>query len=107
LQRITTLCADPWFGEQMNRVRAGDEAALRRISESCLAHILAIAKRQWHPESPCALLDLIQEGNAALVQTIERFEGGTAGQFLSAVTTNVTLRIALIIEHPQLLDHST
>jgi hypothetical protein len=103
LRTITDVCADPWFAEQFAAMRAGDEAAWRRISGSCLYRVLAIAKRTWRPGCPVRLLDLVQEGNRVLVRTIKRFAGSTADEFLCELTKQVEGRLRIVVEHPDLL----
>jgi hypothetical protein len=100
LAGITEVCSDPWFAEQLAQYRAGDEAAWRRISGSCLGRVLVIAKKCWQPDSPVTLLEAVQEGNAALVETIQRFSGATADAFLEDVTSAVERRIRLFLQDP-------
>src|SRR5947199_10842623 len=100
LGEITDVCADPWFTRQLARYRAGDEAAWRRISGSCLGRVLAIAKKHWRPDSPATLLDVVQEGNVALVKTIKRFSGTTPDEFLQQMTAAVERRNVLFLQHP-------
>jgi hypothetical protein len=101
LRRITDVCTDPWFAEQLAAFRAGDELAWRRISGSCLFRVLDIAKRKWQPRGPLALFDLVQEGNNLLVSTIKGFEGTTANEFLRELTQKVEQRLTLLVEHPE------
>jgi DNA-directed RNA polymerase specialized sigma subunit len=100
LARITDACTDPWFTERLAEYRAGDEAAWRRISGSCLGRVLAIAKRHWRPDSPVTLLDAVQEGNVALVNAIKRFSGNTADEFLRQMNAAVERRVILFLQHP-------
>jgi DNA-directed RNA polymerase sigma subunit (sigma70/sigma32) len=97
---ITDVCADAWFAEQLTRCRAGDRAASRRISESCLARVLAIAKKHWRPDCSAPLLDAVQEGNAALAKAIKQFSGNTADEFLREMTAAVERRVILFLQHP-------
>jgi hypothetical protein len=99
---IADVCADPWFAEQLAQYRVGDEAALRRISGSCLGRVLAIAKKHWRPDSRATLLDAVQEGNGALVKAIQQFSGTTADEFLRQMTAAVERRIVLFLQHPHL-----
>jgi hypothetical protein len=100
LGEITHVCADPWFTEQMAHYRAGDEAAWRRISGSCLGRVHAIVKKHWQPNSSTTLLDAVQEGNAALVTAVKRFSGTTADEFLREMTAKVEHGIVLFLQHP-------
>jgi DNA-directed RNA polymerase sigma subunit (sigma70/sigma32) len=92
LRTIGDVCADPWFAEQLSAFRSGDEMAWRRISGSCLGRVLDIAKRKWYAECPLGLLELVQEGNHVLVQTIKGFEGKAAAEFLCELTKQVERR---------------
>ena len=103
LRTITDVCADPWFAGQIAAIHAGDEAAWRRISRSCLGQVLEIAKRTWQPGCPVGLLDLVQEANRVLVRTIKRFAGSTADEFLRELTKQVESRLRIVVEHPDLL----
>jgi DNA-directed RNA polymerase sigma subunit (sigma70/sigma32) len=96
---IADVCADPWFSEQLTFCRAGDDAARRRISGSCLWHVLQVARRTWQPGCAISLLDLIQEGNATLVDAIDQFTGETAEQFLFLMRTQVESRLTSLVEH--------
>ena len=103
IRAIADECADPWFGEQLTAFRAGDETALRGISGSALSLVLDVAKRTWSLDSLVALLDLIQEGNAVLVDVIRGFRGTTADEFLGELRRQVELRLRMVVEHPDLL----
>lgn len=54
------------------RVAAGDELARRKLIESNLRLVIAIAHRYTSAEVP--LLDLIQEGNLGLMRAAEKFD---------------------------------
>jgi DNA-directed RNA polymerase sigma subunit (sigma70/sigma32) len=71
LERVTDVCAGPWFSVQLGKSRSGDEEAWRRISGSCLRLVLHIAKQQWASNKHVSLFDLIEEGNNILVRTIK------------------------------------
>jgi DNA-directed RNA polymerase sigma subunit (sigma70/sigma32) len=100
LSAITDVCTDPWFAEQLALYRAGDEAAWRRISASCLGQVLTIVKQHWRRGSPATLLDAVQEGNAAVVKAIKEFSGSTAHEFLPQMNAAVKRRIVLFLQHP-------
>ena len=101
VETITEECTDPWFRKQLAACRAGDEAAYRRISERCLRLVLQITKRRWKPGTRWALLDLVQEANAEMVQTIGQFSGETAEEFLAEVAGRVEQRLARLLEQPE------
>ena len=54
------------------RVAAGDELARRKLIESNLRLVIAIARRYSGTGVP--QLDLIQEGNLALMHAVEKFD---------------------------------
>jgi DNA-directed RNA polymerase sigma subunit (sigma70/sigma32) len=104
LRDVNFVCADPWFSEQLAACRAGDESAWRRISESCLGLVLDIAKRTWQVNCALDLLDLTQEGNAVLAQTIRRFTGHTASEFVGELTQRARQRLEFQVDHPDRLE---
>jgi len=95
LRAITEVCADPWFAERLAECRAWNEHAAQLICGSCLRLVLDIAKKKLRPEHYPSLLDLVQEGNAALMETVQHFQGSTAQEFLSQVMSNVERRLDL------------
>ena len=101
LREITDVCVDPWFQEQLAASRAGDSLAWRRISGSCLRRVLDFAKRKWSPGCVLSVLDLAQEGNVILVQTIERFRGTTAPEFLRELDDQVEQGLTLLLARPR------
>jgi hypothetical protein len=101
LRNITDVCADPWFAGQLARCRSGDEVAKRRISASCLGQVLAIAKEHWRHESPASLLEVVQEGNAALWEAIRQVRDNTADEFLREMRLAVERRVILFLQHPR------
>lgn len=100
LAGVTDVCADPWFAARLAEHRAGDDAAWRRISESCLGRVFAIAKKHWRSDSPVTLLDAVQEGNAALADSISRYAGDSADDFLQKLTIDVERQIVLCLQWP-------
>jgi DNA-directed RNA polymerase sigma subunit (sigma70/sigma32) len=101
LGEISDVCSDPWFHEQLSRYRSGDETALRCISERCLGRVFVIAKEHWRPGYRMTLLDLVQEGNAALVQAIDHFRGATAVDFLREMTALVEHEILRLLRRAE------
>jgi RNA polymerase primary sigma factor len=59
--------------ELARRKDLGDEAAKRRLIESNLRLVMAIARNYSNASVP--LLDLIQEGNLGLIRAVEKFDG--------------------------------
>lgn len=100
---LTYVCTDPWFSAQLAASRRGDEEALRLICGSCLLPVLNIAKRLRPPDCPIDILDLVQEGNSILLQTIRTFQGKSADEFLRELTAKVEHRLTVLIQHPDLL----
>jgi DNA-directed RNA polymerase sigma subunit (sigma70/sigma32) len=97
--KVADDLADPWFGEQLARYRAGDKAAMRLISERCLRRVLEIAKKHWRPSHQMSVLDVVQEGNAALVQVIKEYRGTTADDFLRDMSSAVENHIQRLLEN--------
>lgn len=97
LQTITRDCADPWFAVELAAYRCGDEAAGRRISESCLRDVLEIARRVWHPDCSLTLLDLVQEGNGVLSDLVHSFRGRTAPEFRRELAQQIEQHLTLLI----------
>jgi DNA-directed RNA polymerase specialized sigma subunit len=93
---------DPWFAEQMARCRAGDEAALRQLSERCLKRVLTLAKKHWRADGPTSWLDTVQVGNAVLVKAIRECSANKAEEFLQQMTVVVERSIILFLQHPDL-----
>jgi len=92
IRSIHLACEDPWFSQRLAESRAGDDLARRDICASCLNLVLDLAKLGWRPGSSVCLLDLIQDGNAALVETLANFTGDTAAEFKRVVVRDVRAR---------------
>jgi hypothetical protein len=75
--------AHPQFGEWLGRYRAGDEAAGRAITGSCLGVALAIV--EGLPAVPAGLtaIEAVEEANAGLAAALDSFAGATADEFLA------------------------
>src|SRR5437867_3584206 len=100
--QINAEMPDAWFAEQLAQYRAGDEAALRRISERCLGRVLTLAKKHWRSDSLISWLDTVQEGNAALVRAIRQSSAKTAEEFLREMTATIEQTIVLVLQHPDM-----
>jgi len=97
LAEVTDACVDPWFSEQLRKCRAGDQDAKSRICGSCLRLVLDIVKEKCRSERWERKVDLVQGANWLLVQTLRRFDGSTAREFVDQLQHRVTL----FIEHPR------
>ncbi|MGH7140121.1 MAG: hypothetical protein ACREHD_30650, partial [Pirellulales bacterium] len=89
--RVDADYDDDWFVERLARCRAGDEMGEREISERHLRIVLEIAREECnrrHAEG--RLLDAVQEGNAALIETIRVFRGNSGAEFVAAIRAVVT-----------------
>ena len=64
------------------RAVAGDQAAKEKLIRSNLRFVVAVAKRYRNKDIP--LLDLINEGNIALLKAIEKLRAPSRRQVLEA-----------------------
>lgn len=89
--RIDADYDDDWFVDRLARCRAGDETGEREICERHLGIVLEIAQEECnrrHAEE--RLFDAVQEGNAALIETIRVFRGNMSTEFVAAIRAAVT-----------------
>ena len=77
---------------------AGDEEAAARLVRSSLRLVVALARRYAATGVP--LIDLVQEGNLALVHAVESFDPGRGFAFRSYATWLVRRALADVITKP-------
>ena len=88
--------ADSWFPQALAAARSGDADACRRICGGCLRLVYRLAEdkwTRWDRHLGADLLDLVQEGNAALIKAVRTFSGSTADEFLRHVEFDVRRRL--------------
>lgn len=61
------------------RIGQGDESAMRKLEEANLRHVVSIAKE--YADSKVPFLDLIQEGNDALMKAVKKYDQPTGIRF--------------------------
>jgi hypothetical protein len=91
-------CADPWFADTLSRWRAGDDGAWREISGRCLARVLDAVERRFPDRGEEALLDLVQDANAALVRAIKSFPGTSATDFFAHLDRELGRELDVLAE---------
>jgi len=89
---------ETWFPEALAKSRAGDQDSTRDICGRCLHIPLAEEKYPQHVDFDP--LELVQEGNDALVQALREFTGSSADEFSRFTESCVRHRIELILDHP-------
>ena len=92
IRSIDLACEDPWFTQRLADCRSGDDLARTEICSSCLNLVLDLAKRRWQTGSSVDLVDLIQQGNTALVEALAGFAGSSAQEFKQHVEREVEAR---------------
>ena len=93
---------DRWLVATLARHQAGDEQALRDICGCLLQIPLRIAEDRWQADCGVGMLDLVQEGNRAIIAAIRCFRGSRWSELESLVEESVNHAITLIFEHPGL-----
>ncbi len=85
------------------RVAAGDERARRKLIESNLRLVIAIARRYTITGVP--LVDLIQEGNLGLIHAVEKFDYRRGCHFATYATWWICLTISRAADDQSRLIH--
>lgn len=80
---------DGWFAEALSQTRRGDDEARRRILGSGLRLALAVAESVAPTRPDVPFWDLVQEANAALTRSLERFAGGAAADFAAQADRDI------------------
>ena len=78
--RVDLITADEEV-ELARRIRAGDRAALERLTKANLRFVVSVSKQ--YQNQGLALPDLINEGNLGLIKAAERFDGTRGFKFIS------------------------
>src|SRR4029079_567513 len=79
------------------RVQAGDEAAFRKLIESNLRFVVAVAKK--YARSGYPLHELINEGNLGLIEAASRFDPERGVRFITYASWWVRQAILAAIAH--------
>jgi len=78
--RVDLITADEEV-ELARRIRAGDRAALERLTKANLRFVVSVSKQ--YQNQGLALPDLINEGNLGLIKAAERFDETRGFKFIS------------------------
>ena len=87
------LCVDPWFQENLNRLRSGEELAGRLISGSCLRIALEIALNMDIPPAALDTFGRIEEANAGLMEAIGSLAGSSLEEFIPFASRTILGRL--------------
>lgn len=79
------------------RVQAGDEEAFRKLIESNLRFVVAMAKK--YARSGYPLHELINEGNLGLIEAVSRFDPGRGVRFITYASWWIRQAILAAIAH--------
>jgi DNA-directed RNA polymerase sigma subunit (sigma70/sigma32) len=90
------VCEANWFADALGQYRAGDEAAARNISGSCLRFALQMAEERAADTRNCQLFDLIEEANGGLMEAITTYNGSDFGEFLQFAQQKITDRLNVL-----------
>src|ERR1051326_8281927 len=79
------------------RVQAGDEEAFRKLIESNLRFVVAMAKK--YARSGYPLHELINEGNLGLIEAVSRFDPSRGVRFITYASWWIRQAILAAIAH--------
>lgn len=83
--QIPLLTSDEEF-ELGKRISEGDTEARKKLVESNLRLVVSIAKRYYKKDGHLGMDDLIQEGNAALLRAVEKYDYSKGYRFSTYAT---------------------
>lgn len=91
------VCDDSWLVGCLQRSRAGDDGARRRILGSCLRLALSYVETNCRGRSEPDFFGLLQDANAALEEGLASFQGETAAELEQCLRVCVEQRIAALV----------
>lgn len=80
--------------ELSNRIKNGDDTALKKLIRANLRFVVSVAKQYYHPNLGLSLGDLINEGNIGLTKAAPKFDETLGFKFISFVVWPIRKSIA-------------